>query len=59
MAEPEEVVVTVRVPVPLARHARATAARNDETLSQVIRRALREYVGRSPEQLDLDDVARQ
>lgn len=59
MLQPNEIIITVRVPAALARHARATASHKDETLSQVVRRALRDYVGRSPEQLDFDDVASQ
>lgn len=54
-----EVTITVRVPAHLARHAKAKAERRDETLSQVLRRALRDYVGRSAEQLDLEDAVRQ
>lgn len=38
------ITMTVRVPALLAEHAKAVARRRDETLSQVIRRALREYV---------------
>ena len=53
----QEVVITVRVPAELARQARAVADHNDETLSQVLRRALRTYVGRTPDQLDCEDVA--
>lgn len=56
MPDQQEVVITVRVPADLARHAKVVADQNDETLSQVLRRALRTYVGRLPDQLDLEDV---
>jgi predicted transcriptional regulator len=59
MNQAAEVVITVRVPADLVRHARAAAERNDETLSQVVRRALRAYVGRTPDQLDIEDLVRQ
>ncbi len=56
--EGDEVVLTVRVPADLARNARAVAAQRDETLSQVVRRALRAYAGLGPPQLDLEDAIR-
>ncbi len=56
--EGEEVVLTVRVPADLMRNARAVATRRDETLSQVVRRALRVYAGAGPPQLDIEDAIR-
>ncbi len=46
----------VRLPAALLNQAKAQAARRDETLSQVIRRALRAYVGSAPVQTDLEDA---
>ena len=46
----------VRLPRRLLEMARARARRNDETLSQVIRRALRNYVAGAPKQTDLEDA---
>lgn len=40
----DDIVVTVRVPKPLARRVRQLASSRDETVSQVIRRSLRGYV---------------
>lgn len=51
-------VLNARVPADLLRHAKSVAASRDETLSQVIRRALRAYVATGPAQLDLEDAAR-
>lgn len=45
----------IRLPRVLLDAARAQAAARDETLSQVVRRALREYVARGPKQGDLED----
>ena len=39
-----DVVVTVRVPRPLAQRVQKLASSRDETVSQVIRRSLRGYV---------------
>ena len=46
----DEVVMTVRVPRSLAERARRVARSRDETLSQVIRRELRGYVGSNSNQ---------
>ncbi len=54
----EEPVLSVRVSADLLRNARAVAAQRDETLSQVVRRALRAYAGLGPPQLDLEDAIR-
>lgn len=51
-------VLNTRVPTDLLRHARQIAASRDETLSQIIRRALRAYVASGPAQLDLEVAAR-
>lgn len=40
----DNVVVTVRVPKPLAQRVQKLALSRDETVSQVIRRSLRGYV---------------
>jgi len=53
---PPETTISVRVPSDLADQARQVARSRDETISQVIRRALKAYVGRAPQQLSLDDV---
>lgn len=55
MAEKEE-LLTVRLPADLHRHAKAVAAGKDETLSQVVRRALRAYVAAGPAQTDLEQA---
>jgi predicted transcriptional regulator len=47
---------TIRLPAELLRHAQSMAASRDETLSQVVRRALRAYVKAGPAQLDLEDA---
>lgn len=46
----------VRLPKSLLDLAKAEARRRDETLSQVIRRGLRAYVGSAPKQHDLEDA---
>lgn len=46
----------IRLPKALLAAARSTARRRDETLSQVVRRALREYIGAGPVQIDLEDT---
>jgi hypothetical protein len=58
MAETENdaVLPPVRLPATLLRHAREVAATRDETLSQVVRRALRAYVAAGPLQLDLEST---
>ncbi len=48
--------ITTRLPAELLRHAQSVAASRDETLSQVVRRALRAYVKAGPAQLDLEDA---
>lgn len=57
MAENED-LLTVRVPADLHRHAKSVAAGRDETISQVVRRALRAYVASGPVQMDIEDAAR-
>jgi hypothetical protein len=52
--ENDAVLPPVRVPADLLRHARAVAAARDETLSQVVRRALRAYVAAGAPQLALE-----
>ena len=54
----EDEVLTARVPGDLLKMARSVAKSRDENLSQVIRRALRQYVDSGPAQLNLIDVAR-
>jgi hypothetical protein len=44
----DNVVVTVRVPKPLAQRVQELALSRDETVSQVIRRSLRGYVADEP-----------
>jgi predicted transcriptional regulator len=56
-ATPEEPRVVVRVEPSLKQQAERIAARRDETLSQVLRRALREYV-REHAQLELPKAGR-
>ena len=53
----DDVVVTVRVPKNLAQRARQVADSRDETMSQVIRRSLRGYVGRAPKPIENEDAA--
>ena len=57
-AEQDGTLPPVRLPRALLDQARAEAKRRDETLSQVIRRALRAYVGAAPRQTDLEDAIR-
>ena len=53
----DAVLPPVRLPASLLRHAKAVAAARDETLAQVVRRALRAYVaGPHGRQLDLEDA---
>jgi hypothetical protein len=56
MENEDETAVRARVPVSLARDAMRVAAKRDETLSQVIRRALRACVASAPAQTDLEDA---
>lgn len=44
MDEQNETTLTIRLSVPLKQRAEEAARRNDETLSRVIRNALRDYV---------------
>lgn len=53
----DDVVVTVRVPKNLVQRARQVADSRDETMSQVIRRSLRGYVGRAPKPIENEDAA--
>lgn len=53
----DDVVVTVRVPKTLVQRARQVADSRDETMSQVIRRSLRGYVGRAPKSIENEDAA--
>jgi hypothetical protein len=53
-----DATLAVRLPAELLRHARSVAESRDETLSQVVRRALRGYVASGPRQLDLEDAIR-
>lgn len=53
-----DVVLTVRIPDELARLTRQVCDARDETVSQVVRRALRAYVDSAPPQGDLLAVAR-
>ena len=53
----DDIVVTVRVPKKLAQKARQVADSRDETMSQVIRRGLRGYVGRAPKSIKNEDAA--
>jgi len=54
----KEDLLTVRLPSDLHRHAKFVAAGRDETISQVVRRALRAYVASGPVQMDIEDAAR-
>ena len=51
-----ETILTVRVPDDLVKLARSVARSRDESLSQVLRRCLRQYVDASPAQRDLVDA---
>jgi hypothetical protein len=53
-----DATAVVRLPASLLRHAKVVAAARDETLSQVVRRALRTYVGggEPAKQLDIEDA---
>jgi hypothetical protein len=57
MIENDAVLPPVRLPASLLRHAKALAMARDETLAQVVRRALRAYVagaGAQPQQPNLE-----
>lgn len=54
----DETSVRVRVPKQLVGEAQRVAGKRDETLSQVIRRALRNYVASEPRQTDIEDAIR-
>lgn len=49
----------IRLPLALLTAVRAQANRRDETLSQVVRRALRAYAASAPIQTDIEDAIRQ
>jgi len=49
-----EHIVQVRVPIGLYQAALHAVKANDETISRVVRRALRDYVAAQPRQLDLE-----
>jgi len=53
----DDIVVTVRVPKTLVQRARQVADSRDETMSQVIRRGLRGYVGRASKSIKNEDAA--
>lgn len=53
----DDVVVTVRVPKQLVQRAKQVADSRDETMSQVIRRGLRGYVGRASKSITSEDAA--
>ncbi|WP_293985265.1 hypothetical protein [Sphingobium sp.] len=53
----DDMVVTVRVPKKLVQRARQVADSRDETMSQVIRRGLRGYVGRASKSIENEDAA--
>lgn len=53
----DDIVVTVRVPKILVQHARKLADSRDETMSQVIRRSLRGYVGHAAKSIENEDAA--
>lgn len=52
----DDVVVTVRVPRPLARRVQQLASSRDETVSQVIRRGLRGYVSEQSKNEEREDA---
>lgn len=54
MQDKDETMLRARVPVVLMREAARVAAERDEFVSQVVRRALREYVANAPRQGDLE-----
>lgn len=53
----DDIVVTVRVPKTLLQRARKVADSRDETMSQVIRRSLRGYVGHASKSIKNEDAA--
>ena len=46
--------LTIRVPADLLHHAQTIAAGRDETISKVLRSALRRYIQSGPAQLELE-----
>jgi predicted transcriptional regulator len=58
MQDEEESSVRVRVPTQLLKDVHRLSNKRDETLSQVVRRALRQYVAAEPRQTDLEDAIR-
>jgi hypothetical protein len=55
-SDKDAVLPPVRLPRTLLDAARAQAVKRDETISQVVRRALRAYVASGPRQTDLEDA---
>lgn len=53
--EQDAVLPPIRLPKNLLIAARQVARSRDETLSQVVRRALRAYVDKAPRQVDLEE----
>ena len=53
-----ETMLTVRIPGDLVKLAKLVSKSRDETISQVIRRALKAYVDSSPAQFDLVEAVR-
>ncbi len=51
----KEASLTVRVPADVLRRAKQRAAKQDQALSQVVRRLLRGYADAAPVQTDLED----
>jgi hypothetical protein len=58
MAEKQKHMLHVLVDVDIFKQAAQVAASRDETVSQVVRRALKAYVGQAPRQMDLEDAVR-
>lgn len=51
-----EIILTVRIPADLAKLAKSVANSRDETISQVVRKALKSYAHSAPAQYDLIDA---
>ncbi len=54
----DEKMLTVRLPADLLKLAQSVARMRDETLSQVVRRALTAYADSAPRQTDLVEAVR-
>ena len=54
----EEKMLTVRLPADLLKLAQSVARARDETLSQIVRRALSAYADSAPRQMDLIEAVR-